>query len=244
MFWIVATHLPALALLLLGYPSAALGAVFIAHMLTLAGTLIPGAQIFCRVRKTFHPAGGVQEVWLTFDDGPDPQTTPAVLELLAQHDAKATFFLIGENARQHPELVHAITRAGHTIGNHTQTHPAYQFWRLQPGALEREISRCQETLTNITGEEPAIFRAPAGMKNPFVPAVLKRHQLELIGWTARGFDGVETDGNLILDRIMAKTRTGGILLLHEGRPTTIDTAGRLLSWLGEKGFRCVLPDTP
>jgi peptidoglycan/xylan/chitin deacetylase (PgdA/CDA1 family) len=94
-----------------------------------------------------------REVWLTIDDGPDPQDTPKILDLLSKYQAHATFFLIGKRAAQHPELVREIIRQGHTLGNHTFTHPVASFWMAHSSRLGREIDHCGEVLSTIAPQE-------------------------------------------------------------------------------------------
>ena len=102
-------------------------------------------------------------VALTFDDGPDPIFTPRILDILAQFDARATFFVIGKRAEQHPEIIRAIAAAGHEIGNHTYTHRP--LWLLPPRQTRQEIDRCTHVLTTILGEPPRYFRPPWGQSN-------------------------------------------------------------------------------
>lgn len=235
MRFLVFAHLPAVALLALGQPLAAFVALFIGHLFLLAGTLIPSTRFFGPVVTNFTAQSN--ELWLTFDDGPSPETTPQTLDLLDLHGARATFFLIGDRARQHPGLVQSILERGHTVANHTQTHPATRFWRLPPSRIQDEIAACQESLS----PRPKLFRAPAGMKNPFVHPCLKRLGLQLIGWSARGFDGSITDPDRILARIIPRLRPGAIVLLHEGRPTTIECTRRLLESIADKRLTCKIP---
>ena len=112
--------------------------------------------------------------WLTIDDGPDPNTTPQVIALLKKYGARATFFLIGSKAAKYPALTRMILDAGHTIGNHTQTHPQFSFWRLGPKALAREIDAFDGTITSLGIARPFWFRAPVGMKNPFLHPISGR----------------------------------------------------------------------
>src|SRR5271154_2556730 len=129
-------------------------------------------------------------VWLTIDDGPHPQDTPELLKLLKKHNARATFFVIGRNVQKHPELAQAILRDGHTLANHTQNHPVLFVWSFLEARLTREIDQCNEVLRAATGEIPRWFRAPAGMANLFLHFLLRDRSMRIIGWTARGFDGL------------------------------------------------------
>lgn len=181
-------------------------------------------------------------VWLTIDDGPSDDT-PAVLDALDAHGAKATFFLVGERAARHSERVREILRRGHGIGNHSATHPARWFWALGPMRMRREIAGTQKILTDISGEPPRWFRAVVGMSNPFVHSALKTHGLARVAWSARGFDGVEADPQTVVDRIERNLAPGAIVLLHEGAAhgRNVETISLLLKRLDALGYRTMLP---
>jgi peptidoglycan/xylan/chitin deacetylase (PgdA/CDA1 family) len=155
------------------------------------------------------------QIALTIDDGPDPEVTPAVLDLLERHGAKATFFCIGERARRHPQLCRDIIARGHALENHSQHH-RHNFSLLGPRAYARELQAAQDTLFEITGRRPRFFRAPAGLRNPFLDAQLKRFGLQLAAWTRRGFDTRSGDALVVLRRLLPGLRAGAILLLHDG----------------------------
>ncbi|OYV40570.1 MAG: polysaccharide deacetylase family protein [Thiomonas sp. 20-64-5] len=175
------------------------------------------------------------EVALTIDDGPDPDVTPAVLDLLDAHGVRATFFCIGERARAHPALCRAIVQGGHAVENHSNRH-RHNFSLLGPCGYARELRAAQRTLSSITGTTPRFFRAPAGLRNPFLGPVLARQNLLLASWTRRGFDTRETRPAVVLQRLLRKLRPGDILLLHDGhaartaqgRPVILDVLPPLL----------------
>jgi peptidoglycan/xylan/chitin deacetylase (PgdA/CDA1 family) len=173
---------------------------------------------------------------LTFDDGPFPETTPALLDLLDERGEKAVFFLIGENVRRHPDLVREIARRGHQIGNHTLTHPQASFWCAGPWRTAREIRGCQEILTEITGKPPEFFRAPVGHRNLFTHPVAAALGLQVVGWTRRGYDAdPRTPAADVIERITSKLRDHDIILLHDRHPeickitTAVLTISRLVS---------------
>lgn len=205
------------------------------------GTLWPQSAVLGPVLNRVSTDDRV--VWLTIDDGPSDDT-PAVLDALDAHGAKATFFLVGERAAQHPERVREILRRGHGIGNHSATHPARWFWALGPARMRREIAETQTILAGISGEPPRWFRAVVGMSNPFVHASLKTHGLARVAWSARGFDGVEADPQTVVARIERNLAPGAIVLLHEGAAhgRNVETISLLLKRLETLGYRMTLPN--
>ncbi len=155
------------------------------------------------------------EIALTIDDGPDPEVTPQVLDILDNYQAKATFFCIGKSAAQHPELCREIIRRGHAIENHTQHH-RHNFALLGPNGFTKEIEAAQNTLVSITGQRPLFFRAPAGLRNPFLDPVLKKLNLTLASWSVRGFDTRNNHVEHIKSPLLNHLKAGTIFLLHDG----------------------------
>jgi peptidoglycan/xylan/chitin deacetylase (PgdA/CDA1 family) len=181
-------------------------------------------------------AGGPARVALTLDDGPDPEVTPRVLEVLAAHRARATFFCIGERVAAHAALAREILAHGHTIENHTHRH-LHHFSLLGPRRLRSEIERAQGTIAATTGAAPQFFRAPAGLRSPLLDPLLQRLGLQLASWTRRGFDTVERRPQRVLDALLRNLTAGDILLLHDGHaarseagtPVVLEVLPRLLS---------------
>jgi peptidoglycan/xylan/chitin deacetylase (PgdA/CDA1 family) len=202
---------PCATLVLLGFGSLeGLWILFLAHLILLVTTLIPSFQGFGPVMTFFDQDG--DEVWLTIDDGPDPRTTPAILDLLDRFDAKATFFLIGQKAMEAPHLVQMILDRGHSIGNHTQSHPQFHFWRLGPRRLRQEIERFEESVASLGFPIPCLFRAPTGMKNPYLHPILSVRSLFLVGWSARAYDTRLNEPATAADRLLRAAEPGAILL--------------------------------
>ena len=210
---------------------------FIVVAPVLYGTLNPHSALFGPIQR--RPSD--QRLWLTLDDGPDPIDTPAVLDLLRDRGVKATFFVIGEKAQQRPELIKRIIAEGHQLGNHTQSHPQGSFWCLGPLRTSREIERCQNTLKEITGDGPKIFRAPVGHHNLFVHPILKRHNMRLVGWTARGLDGVSKDIDTITTRLQSSITSGSIILAHEGTGIAKDIVTSILDHAEENKWEFIDP---
>jgi len=225
-----------------------LAVLFLVHLASLWATLWPYARWWGPQQLDFAASG--REVWLTLDDGPDPDDTPFLLDALDDHAARATFFLIGAKAAAHPDLVREIVRRGHTLGNHTMTHPQYAFWRLGPAALSREIDDAAAVLAAVAGAGSNLFRAPAGMRNGFLHPLLRDRGLRLTGWTVRGLDGRDTNRDRIIGRVLRGARPGAILLLHEGRrdadgrSLARDCVPAVLSALTARGYRFVIPPPP
>lgn len=179
------------------------------------------------------------EVWLTIDDGPT-EDTAALIELFERLEVKATFFVKGLLAEAHPDLIAAIVRGGHTVANHSHTHPSATFWCTLPGQISAEIDRCNRVLESHARER--WFRAPVGMKNPFVHPALARRQMRLIGWTVRGFDAVMTDAAEISRRIVRELRPGAIIVLHQGRAHSRAVLERVIRDVQSRGYAFVIPD--
>ena len=194
----------------------ALGAVAANHAVLAAGGLLPRSR-WLGSNWTRLPAAAAarREVALTIDDGPDAEVTPAVLDILDRRGARATFFCIAERARRHAALCREIVARGHSVQNHSDGH-AHTFSLLGPKAIARELAAAQETLAAITGEPPRYFRAPAGLRSPFLAPVLQRLELQLVSWTRRGFDTVQRDADTVLSRLVRGLGPGDILLAHDG----------------------------
>ena len=164
------------------------------------------------------PAAAIarREVAITIDDGPDPEVTPAVLDMLDAHGAKATFFCIAERASRHPELCRAHRR---TRPQRAEPQPApfacVRLARHRAGSRARSARR-RRALTRASGQAPQFFRAPAGLRNPLLDPVLHRLGLRLVSWTRRGFDTVQRDPARVLARLARALAAGDILLLHDG----------------------------
>lgn len=156
-----------------------------------------------------------REIAITIDDGPDPDVTPRVLDILARENAVATFFCIGARAQQYAELCAEIVRRGHAVENHSQRHShLFSLWGYR--SMRDEIATAQTTFSALVGIAPKFFRAPAGLRNPFLAPALAHCDLQLAAWTRRGFDTQCGDPEIVLQRLTRNLRAGDILLLHDG----------------------------
>jgi peptidoglycan/xylan/chitin deacetylase (PgdA/CDA1 family) len=224
-----------------------LGALVANHVVLAGAGLWPRSRLL-GPNWTRLPDGGNPplRVAITIDDGPDPDITPAVLELLASYGACATFFCIGERVLRYPDLAREIVRRGHVIENHSQRH-RHNFSLLGPGGMAAEVAQAQESILRVTGSSPKFFRAPAGLRNPFLDPVLARLELRLASWTRRGFDTVSADADAVFRRLAGPLHPGDILLLHDGhaartsrgRAVILDVLPRLLDTLKARGLRSV-----
>ena len=188
------------------------------------------------------------KVALTFDDGPDPRFTPQVLDVLNQHNVKATFFLMGARADKYPELVRRIVEEGHIIGNHTYWHPNL----VEEGdiaTLETELLRASDTIENLAGYRPKLFRAPYGfLYNELVERVAELNYT-IVGWSADSLDWQESPPNVIAYNVLSNTEPGAIILMHDGgewdadRTVTIEALNIIIPTLKEQGIEfTTVPD--
>ena len=207
----VASHAPTVAALTL---AGAATAAVLWH-----GTASRSSQLFGR--SIYRGDSKQRAIALTFDDGPS-ESTPALLDLLAEYRVPATFFQCGLNVQRHPEIARRVLREGHEIGNHTFSHiricPRIG-WKLNlrsPQNIFDEIARTQQIITAETGHIPRLFRAPYGFRWFGLAPALRRLNLLGVMWTVLGRDW-ELSARQIADLVLAKATPGGILCLHDGR---------------------------
>jgi len=188
---------------------------------------------------------GRQAVAITFDDGPDPLTTPLLLQLLAKYNVKATFFVIGAKAKKYPHLIKEILAAGHLIGNHTFTHDVMIMLKSKK-KLAQEIVSTQKLLRQF-GIIPLAFRSPVGIVNPGLGPILKKYKMFCVNYSCRGLDAGNRRIKKISGKILKKIRKDDILLLHDVRPLHdaqipewLKEIERILIGLQKKKL-CVLP---
>ncbi|MEV6616414.1 polysaccharide deacetylase family protein [Streptomyces sp. NPDC051051] len=183
-----------------------------------------------------EPSDVATPVALTVDDGPDPTWTPALLDVLAAHAVEATFFVVGERAREHPGLLRRLLAAGHHLGNHSYSH-FQPFAALPAAAVARELHETQRVVTGETGVRPALFRAPAGGWSRRVLAAARDHGLTPVDWTVDPKDWREPPADRIAERV-ARARPGDIVLCHDGggdRSRTVKALDLALTRLRERG---------
>ena len=244
-----ALHTVALAMILL-QPALwpwALGIVAANHLLLSCAVLWPRGRVLGpNLTRLSAAAAERGEVSLNFDDGPDPEVTPRVLDLLDRHQARASFFCIGEKAAAHPDLVKEIARRGHSVENHSHRHSSlFAFYGLR--GLRREVRQAQAAIAGAAGRAPGFFRAPAGFRSPFLDPVLAGLGLRYVSWTRRGFDTVDGNAAAVLRRLTRGLTAGDVLLLHdgaqartpEGEPVVLAVLPRLLEALAAAHLKSV-----
>ena len=159
------------------------------------------------------------QIHLTFDDGPDPDTSPKILKILKKHNRKATFYCIGEKIKKHPYVVRQIHDAGHAIGNHSYSHSNFfDFYRTKK--VVDELKKTNHLIYSLTGEECKIFRPPFGVTNPNIAKAVKKLNMKTVGWNIRSLDTVKNK-KTVLKRLM-KAKPGDIILLHDTKKQTVE----------------------
>ena len=188
---------------------------------------------------------GSKQIALTYDDGPNDPHTLKLLEVLAQHEVRATFFMIGRYVRQQPDIVRAVAEAGHTIGNHTTTHPLLTF---QSSAQTRtELMECRAALTDAIGEHSNLFRPPFGGRRPATLRIARELGLVPIMWNVTGYDWNAPPAATIEQKVASQIRGGNVVLLHDGghkamgadRSQTVLATGNLIRRYREQGYEFV-----
>ena len=186
------------------------------------------------VQQRFFVADDRPVVSLTFDDGPSSIYTPVILDVLAKHDVKATFFVLGRRVADHPEIVARIAAEGHDIGNHSWSHPSFRsLWKEH---IRDEICRTDDAVEAAAGVRPALFRPPFGRyAESAVPLVggLGHH---FVLWSVDGSDWETEDEAVVAQTIVRKARAGSIILLHDREPVTARALPSIIAGLREKGL--------
>ena len=212
----------------------------------------PRSQIFGR---TIIAGSDPNQIALTYDDGPNDAATLDLLEVLARHNARATFFMIGRFARQRPEIVRAVHAAGHLVANHTMTHPWLTFKPARE--IREELRACNEALEDILGTPIQYVRFPHGARRPAVLRIARELNLKPVQWNAMGKDWQPIGADGILTRLEGDLRrarrqnTGANILLHDGcdstmgadRTATIQATEQLLQRFTREGRHTVTIDT-
>jgi peptidoglycan/xylan/chitin deacetylase (PgdA/CDA1 family) len=216
-------------------------------VLAMTGVSFPWLQMFGDV--VCRGPSGQNRVALTFDDGPDPRTTPRVLAALAGTGHRATFFVLGAKAERHPQVLREIHAAGHALALHGYVHDRLHSFRT-PARVRDELMRAQDAVANAVGVRPTLFRPPVGHTSPRTVQGAKLSGVTLIGWSARGYDGVRGRRPESVVRSVARSLDdGAIVLLHDAaerddfEPASVAALPALVSLLDARGLKSVTLDS-
>jgi peptidoglycan/xylan/chitin deacetylase (PgdA/CDA1 family) len=187
-------------------------------------------------------------VALTFDDGPNPNATPRILDALGERGVHATFFVLGRHAERWPELVARIAAEGHTIGNHGWYHRKLHF--KSPAYVREDLTRGASAIVNASGVQPRLFRAPHGFRSPWVTPIARSLGQRTVGWSLGVWDTDLPGADVIADRTVEGAKPGSILLLHDGdgydvngdRMQTAEAVPAIVDRLHQRGYRFALVD--
>jgi peptidoglycan/xylan/chitin deacetylase (PgdA/CDA1 family) len=235
----------AIVLALAGLPLLFLAiAVPLIYVVSLVvGVMVPQLQMFAYSRS--RAFSGRAEIALTFDDGPDPSTTPSILSILAAAGERATFFVLGAKAREAPQVLRAIAAAGHEIGIHGHTHDRFLSVR-RPASIVDSVARAQAAVEAVTGHRPTLFRPPLGHVSPRTAKAAEAARLTLVAWSVRSRDGrASTSAEEVARRVLTHLRPGDIVLMHDAAehgnraPASIAALPGILEEIRRRGLRCV-----
>lgn len=211
-----------------------------------AGTLVPQLEMYGD--WTWKGRRSQKRVALTFDDGPNPETTRRVLEALARAGQRATFFVVGRKAETHPDVIREIHEAGHAIGLHGYAHDWFYSFK-PPTFVERDIKRTQDAIERVCGVRPTLFRPPLGYVTPRTVVGARRAGVELVAWSARAIDGLgNSDPNKVAARVERGLVGGAIIALHDAaerddfEPASVQALPKILETLRARGLESVRVD--
>ena len=184
---------------------------------------------------------GSKKVALTYDDGPNDPYTLQLLEVLARYDVKATFFMIGDFVRQRPAIAREVLKAGHSIGNHTFSHPLLIF--QSASQIRLQLAGCQRAIEDALGVSPALFRPPFGGRRPEVFRIARELKLQPVMWNVTGYDWNAKSADEVERKVLRQMRGGDVILLHDGghlamgtdRSHTVTVTDRMLKKFQQQG---------
>ena len=223
----------------------AFSGVAVAGVATWAGfqSMWPTSQVY--VRSFIGLERGSPYVALTYDDGPNDPDTLKLMDVLARHDVKATFFLLGRFVRQKPEIARALVSAGHVIGNHSWDHP--RLILASDAELRRQVQQTQSVIFDACGVMPTLFRPPFGGRRPGTLQTVRALGLEPIMWNVTCYDWKPTSADRVVAHARRQIRGGDVILMHDGdqramgadRSHTVDGTERVVAYCKSKGYQFV-----
>lgn len=224
---------------------AAFGLPTLGMLLILADGIFRPASSVLMPTITHGPREG-RKIALTFDDGPDPEVTPQILDTLKEFNARATFYCIGRHSEQYPALMQRIVAEGHALGNHSYQHARTLNFR---GAAfqQREIQHANDVIRRFAPTQPSItYRPPVGLKNPPLAKVMDRLRMPVVAWSVHSRDTRSSNPEKIARRVLNRLRPGDIVVMHDGhdlqgksRPATADALRRILDGVRERNLKPV-----
>ncbi len=221
------------------------GGIAVAGLATWAGfeSMWPTMHAFGRSFVGLPP--GTRKLALTYDDGPNDPDTLRLIEVLATHDVKATFFVLGRFVQQKPEIVRALASAGHAIGNHSWDHPRLIF--ASNTELRRQVEQTQSAVFDACGVTPTLFRPPYGGRRPGTLHEVRRLGLEPVLWKVTCYDWKPTSADKVFAHAQRQIRGGDVILLHDGdqarmgadRRHSVEATDRLIGHYKAEGYEFV-----
>lgn len=199
---------------------------------TIWGTFSIDSQFYTHVICNFDTEN---EIALTFDDGPNPETTEKILDILKYHQIKASFFCVGTQIEKYPEIFQRIVNEKHTIGNHTWSHHNF-FAFLSYKKVLQEIVKTNAYIYKYTNKSTILFRPPVGILNPIIAKVCKNMNLKIIGWNLRSLDTVKSKSKVLIR--LSKVKAGDIVLLHDNRQSTPEILEEFIGIIAEIKLKC------
>ena len=221
------------------------GGVALAGLATWAGFESMWPTMHAYGRSFVGLPTGSRQLALTYDDGPNDPSTLRLLDVLARHDVKATFFVLGRFVEQKPEIVRALATAGHVIGNHSWDHPRLIF--ASNSELRRQVGRTQEAIFDACGVTPTLFRPPYGGRRPGTLQAVRKLGLEPVMWNVTCYDWRATSATKVFAHAQPQIRGGNVILMHDGdqqamgadRRHTVEATERLIAHYKAQGFEFV-----
>jgi peptidoglycan/xylan/chitin deacetylase (PgdA/CDA1 family) len=196
------------------------------------------SRFFIETTCRFTPQG--KQIMLTFDDGPHPERTPQILDMLEKYGAKATFFFIGKRVDAHPGVAASATAKGHEIGSHGYHH-GYTFDFLPASRVKEELQRTEKSIKKATGHEVWLFRPPYGITNPNIAKALESFDYRVLGWNIRSLDTLIHNPKKLSERVLKRIQPGSILLFHDHGPGTLQALEQVLEFCLKNGYKTILP---
>jgi peptidoglycan-N-acetylglucosamine deacetylase len=193
-----------------------------------------------------HSPSNDKQIAITFDDGPDGKYTPEILDVLKEHNVKATFFLLGQNMEYYPEMARRIVDEGHAVGNHSYSHPDFRYLTVED-ALQKQVIKTQQVFEDIIGFRPAYFRPPYGAVTDEQISALCEEGIVIIDWSIETFDWSDTQNSpeKILNRIKKYHHGGAVILMHSAggdRSNSITVLPQIIEFLQNEGYELVTID--